>query len=112
MFDYITYINDYESVLCFLFKQQTAYEMRISDWSSDVCSSELRGYRPPPAPAEPERAAGGGRRRRRDRHVRGPGRRAALPGARTAREAEAHGQDPARAVRPARGRDARGGQPR
>src|SRR3546814_4083401 len=25
----------------FLFKQQTAYEMRISDWSSDVCSSDL-----------------------------------------------------------------------
>src|SRR3546814_15576271 len=29
---------------CF-FKQKTAYEMRISDWSSDVCSSDLRvGY--------------------------------------------------------------------
>src|SRR3546814_7778394 len=27
-------------VLCF-FKQKTAYEMRISDWSSDVCSSDL-----------------------------------------------------------------------
>src|SRR3546814_15257793 len=27
--------------MCF-FKQQTAYEMRISDWSSDVCSSDLR----------------------------------------------------------------------
>src|SRR3546814_9314215 len=26
---------------CFLFKQKTAYEMRISDWSSDVCSSDL-----------------------------------------------------------------------
>src|SRR3546814_681747 len=26
----------------FLFKQKTAYEMRISDWSSDVCSSDLR----------------------------------------------------------------------
>src|SRR3546814_11180095 len=25
----------------FFFKQQTAYEMRISDWSSDVCSSDL-----------------------------------------------------------------------
>src|SRR3546814_6529160 len=25
-------------VLCFFFKQKTAYEMRISDWSSDVCS--------------------------------------------------------------------------
>src|SRR3546814_6511001 len=28
-------------VLFFLFKQKTAYEMRISDWSSDVCSSDL-----------------------------------------------------------------------
>src|SRR3546814_958463 len=26
-----------------LFKQKTAYEMRISDWSSDVCSSDLAG---------------------------------------------------------------------
>src|SRR3546814_3137013 len=29
-------------VLFFFFKQKTAYEMRISDWSSDVCSSDLR----------------------------------------------------------------------
>src|SRR3546814_4538404 len=29
------------SGLCFFFKQKTAYEMRISDWSSDVCSSDL-----------------------------------------------------------------------
>src|SRR3546814_10887284 len=27
----------------FFFKQKTAYEMRISDWSSDVCSSDLKG---------------------------------------------------------------------
>src|SRR3546814_2155431 len=27
--------------LLFFFKQKTAYEMRISDWSSDVCSSDL-----------------------------------------------------------------------
>src|SRR3546814_20924223 len=27
---------------CFFFKQKTAYELRISDWSSDVCSSDLR----------------------------------------------------------------------
>src|SRR3546814_6893911 len=27
----------------FFFKQKTAYDMRISDWSSDVCSSDLRG---------------------------------------------------------------------
>src|SRR3546814_3113658 len=29
------------SVLFVFFKQKTAYEMRISDWSSDVCSSDL-----------------------------------------------------------------------
>src|SRR3546814_9780430 len=29
--------------LCCLFKQKTAYEVRISDWSSDVCSSDLGG---------------------------------------------------------------------
>src|SRR3546814_4607985 len=28
--------------VCVFFKQKTAYEMRISDWSSDVCSSDLR----------------------------------------------------------------------
>src|SRR3546814_6616035 len=31
------------SLLCFFFKQKTSYEMRISDWSSDVCSSDLIG---------------------------------------------------------------------
>src|SRR3546814_5665148 len=29
-------------LVLFFFKQKTAYEMRISDWSSDVCSSDLR----------------------------------------------------------------------
>src|SRR3546814_10373556 len=28
-------------IVFFCFKQKTAYEMRISDWSSDVCSSDL-----------------------------------------------------------------------
>src|SRR3546814_1367939 len=28
-------------IFIFFFKQKTAYEMRISDWSSDVCSSDL-----------------------------------------------------------------------
>src|SRR3546814_5390410 len=37
--------------VCF-FKQKTAYEMRISDWSSDVCSSDLRQSWPSsPSPA-------------------------------------------------------------
>src|SRR3546814_8000557 len=39
-------------VFCiFFFKQKTAYEMRISDWSSDVCSSDLRRC---PEAVEPE----------------------------------------------------------
>src|SRR3546814_10140277 len=29
----------------FCFQQKTAYELRIGDWSSDVCSSDLRGQR-------------------------------------------------------------------
>src|SRR3546814_1057946 len=33
-------------VVFFVFKQKTAYEMRISDWSSDVCSSDLTGDDP------------------------------------------------------------------
>src|SRR3546814_1738737 len=35
-------------VYFFFFKQKTAYEMRISDWSSDVCSSDLKAahYQP------------------------------------------------------------------
>src|SRR3546814_3581318 len=35
-------------VFFFFFKQKTAYEMRISDWSSDVCSSDLDGEGQPP----------------------------------------------------------------
>src|SRR3546814_18724039 len=31
-------------VVIFFFKQKTAYEMRISDWSSDVCSSDLHKH--------------------------------------------------------------------
>src|SRR3546814_2777526 len=31
----------YVCILVFFFKQKTAYELRISDWSSDVCSSDL-----------------------------------------------------------------------
>src|SRR3546814_1159700 len=40
-------VYDCLRVICFLFffKQKTAYEMRISDWSSDVCSSDLRANR-------------------------------------------------------------------
>src|SRR3546814_14335083 len=44
-------------LLFFFFKQKTAYEMRISDWSSDVCSSDLRQ-----AAADRRRANGDGHR--------------------------------------------------
>src|SRR3546814_5574197 len=36
------YVWCVQDVLVFFFKQKTAYEMRISDWSSDVCSSDLQ----------------------------------------------------------------------
>src|SRR3546814_4261045 len=60
----------------FFFKQKTAYEMRISDWSSDVCSSDLGAICPAPSfayrPARPYRRA----TPRRQRHmVRSPARR-------------------------------------
>src|SRR3546814_4939401 len=51
----------------FFFKQKTAYEMRISDWSSDVCSSDLAiGI----DRARRAAAAGGDAGRRPDRHHR------------------------------------------
>src|SRR3546814_9583822 len=34
-------------MVCVFCKQKTAYEMRISDWSSDVCSSDLTGAAAP-----------------------------------------------------------------
>src|SRR3546814_19297544 len=37
----------------FFFKQKTAYEMRISDWSSDVCSSDLTAVSPAESAAPP-----------------------------------------------------------
>src|SRR3546814_1011217 len=36
--------------MLFFFKQKTAYVMRISDWSSDVCSSDLVGDEPDARP--------------------------------------------------------------
>src|SRR3546814_2194984 len=61
----------------FFFKQKTAYEMRISDWSSDVCSSDLpaRGrqqlLRPPRRAVEVQPELGRERRRQvlRRRHA-------------------------------------------
>src|SRR3546814_17643696 len=46
-------------VVCvFFFKQKTAYEMRISDWSSDVCSSDLRVIRTAQARGKPVAVCG------------------------------------------------------
>src|SRR3546814_3839485 len=42
LIDYRLYrLVRYMLIFFFFFKQKTAYEMRISDWSSDVCSSDL-----------------------------------------------------------------------
>src|SRR3546814_2732129 len=75
----------YVFYLFFFFKQKTAYEMRISDWSSDVCSSDLpialieratrrrpRGYGRGRSAPRPKR---GTPPRRRDRTPRPNGRR-------------------------------------
>src|SRR3546814_4231111 len=61
-------------LLFFFFKQKTAYEMRISDWSSDVCSSDLSvgpGYRPraPPTPAARSRGGAPSTTRSEERRV-------------------------------------------
>src|SRR3546814_10593204 len=67
---FITLFNHF----VFFFKQKTAYEMRISDWSSDVCSSDLpampspspQGRPPkkypalPSSPRSPDRSRGSG----------------------------------------------------
>src|SRR3546814_6266782 len=49
-------------IFFFFFKQKTAYELRISDWSSDVCSSDLAraGDDPGKCRQSEERDAGGG----------------------------------------------------
>src|SRR3546814_4286622 len=58
----------------FFFKQKTAYEMRISDWSSDVCSSDLRG------PARADHAAAAFAHARGDRRSARATSRKLLPG--------------------------------
>src|SRR3546814_13598193 len=47
----------HDCLVFFFFKQKTAYEMRISDWSSDVCSSDLLAQprlEARPRPEQPE----------------------------------------------------------
>src|SRR3546814_4517771 len=60
----------------FFFKQKTAYEMRISDWSSDVCSSDLltarRGFVKAKAKAKAKASAGSGLRSQRFRCLQRP----------------------------------------
>src|SRR3546814_1556468 len=54
----------------FFFKQKTAYEMRISDWSSDVCSSDLAALGPADAAhLEAEGDVVGHRHEREEREV-------------------------------------------
>src|SRR3546814_8898263 len=45
---FMSLLYGFAQLWCYVFvffKQKTAYEMRISDWSSDVCSSDLDGRR-------------------------------------------------------------------
>src|SRR3546814_7940660 len=69
LFIFLSYmLLNYEHRFCFIlffffFKQKTAYEMRISDWSSDVCSSDLRPLPEPRSDPIARRRHPGGRRR-------------------------------------------------
>src|SRR3546814_5383778 len=54
-------------LVIFVFKQKTAYEMRNSDWSSDVCSSDLGRGRPTRMDAETMRTVARLARSRADR---------------------------------------------
>src|SRR3546814_3887786 len=56
----VTYCVVWGMCVFFFFKQKTAYEMRISDWSSDVCSSDLsRSASPRTVPRSSSRGAAG-----------------------------------------------------
>src|SRR3546814_6363191 len=57
MFWYKCVVILYVVFFVFFFKQKTAYEMRISDWSSDVCSSDLARRRRAGHAARPRLAA-------------------------------------------------------
>src|SRR3546814_3929293 len=46
----MTHVMSMCFLVVFFFKQKTAYEMRISDWSSDVCSSDLCASAYPESP--------------------------------------------------------------
>src|SRR3546814_7038282 len=57
--------SDHALVTVFFFKQKTAYELRISDWSSYVCSSDLRQHRLAPRPVDAQGRCGRERHRQR-----------------------------------------------
>src|SRR3546814_16197624 len=87
-------------MLCFFFKQKTAYEMRISDWSSDVCSSDLS--------QEKDDGEGSWIADKRRRNVRGAARRGRVEGEGGANR-QREGRRLARSARHRpRGTDARG----
>src|SRR3546814_10283274 len=62
-----------DGLFFFFFKQKTAYVMRISDWSSDVCSSDLGDHRHALLPADLDGVEQGGELRHADagHHARG-----------------------------------------
>src|SRR3546814_7325264 len=63
------YMISFLFIIFFFFKQKTAYEMRISDWSSDVCSSDLAARLARRAgPSEAERHQSGVRAQCHQRH--------------------------------------------
>src|SRR3546814_16194614 len=69
----------------FFSKQKTAYEMRIRDWSSDVCSSDLTSSCPPAGTTARSPGGGPARTRRRPGTRRDPGRTASAGGRRRVR---------------------------
>src|SRR3546814_11385753 len=71
MLDLSEYVFSFD-VFFFFFKQKTAYEMRISDWSSDVCSSDLRACRQSEDARRPRRPDSGASRSRHPRRPRRP----------------------------------------
>src|SRR3546814_4073593 len=71
MLDLSEYVFSFD-VFFFFFKQKTAYEMRISDWSSDVCSSDLRACRQSEDARRPRRPDSGASRSRHPRRTRRP----------------------------------------
>src|SRR3546814_12900875 len=81
-------VSVWRVLVFFFFKQKTAYEMRISDWSSDVCSSDLI---PVPAPLNNHAHASTTRMMRKTREI-------ARLRTRTAFNSEALGPNDAMAV--------------